>query len=123
MSALNPLPSNLDDDAIRLTLNDSTNSDPCPERTTASGGIKPLQQQILRQWVEYTIRAIRGAWRLLFPPVIVVMSSIIVEIAGVFNRNLISFRGLVFAIALLEHFPGDTHCVNVCEFGCGVKMC
>lgn len=64
-----------------------------------------------------------GAWRLLFPPVIVMMSSLIVEIAGVFNRNLISLRGLVFAIALLEHFPGDTHCVNVCGFGCGVKTC
>lgn len=58
-----------------------------------------------------------GALRLLFSPVIVMMSSLIVEIAGVFNRNLISLRGLVFAIALLEHFPGDTHCVNVCGFG------
>lgn len=49
------------------------------------------------------------------------MSPLIVEIAGVFNRNLISLRGLVFAIALLEHFPGYTHRVNVCKFGSGGK--
>lgn len=60
-------PPNLDDDAIRLTLNDSTYSDPCLERTTASGGIKPLQQQILRQWVEYTITAIRVRGAYCFP--------------------------------------------------------
>ena len=43
----------LGDDAIRLTSNDSTNSDPCLEGTAARGGIKPLQQQILRQWTDH----------------------------------------------------------------------
>lgn len=41
-------PKHLDDDAIRRTSNDSTNSNPCLERTAASGAIKSLQQQILR---------------------------------------------------------------------------
>lgn len=45
----------LDDDAIRLTSNDSTDSDPCLEGTAARGGIKPLQQQILRQWSDHMI--------------------------------------------------------------------
>lgn len=105
-------PPYLDDDAIQLTSNDSTNSDPCLERRAARGGIKPLQQRILCQWAGIYDCGHTGAWRLLFPPEIVVLGTLVVKIADVFNRNLISIRGLVFAIALLEHFPGNTHCVK-----------
>lgn len=48
---------------------------------------------------------------LLFAPEIVLVGSLVVEITGVFNCDLISLRGLVFPIALLENLSGDTHCV------------
>ena len=47
---------------------------------------------------------------ILLASVVVVFSSfLVVQIACILNRNLISLAGIVFAVAILEDFLFDTH--------------
>ena len=53
--------------------------------------------------------ALRHHEHLLFPSVIIVCTFLIVEIAGIFNRDLISLLWFIRAVPLFQYFSGDTH--------------
>ena len=44
-----------------------------------------------------------------FPSIIIVCMFLIIEIAGIFNRHLISLLWFIRAVPLLQYFSGDTH--------------
>lgn len=46
---------------------------------------------------------------LLFPSVIIVRTFLIIEIAGIFNRDLISLLRFIRVVPLLQYLSGDTH--------------
>ena len=92
-----------------------------PTPMAVSKSPRPLDESNLRRRKVLMSRVSlpRQLWRreppthVLLASVVVVFSSCaVVQIACILNRNLISFAGIVLAVALLDDFLCDAHCAR-----------